>query len=433
MAGPRLHRILSRHGAAFSSHCTISAAVIAWTAACLSLCSGVGDFPPRSRCGSWIAGPCNAGPLTSELEFGLQVLELRRKIKLELKEMLSARGLSISGKKADLVQRLHAADVCTGDDRTGSLEVTSTEQEIGFAVGMEVEVEWGSHWYLATILELSADGKTCTARYHETGDEETSINVGKRLRKVMQPWLKQGMKVETNHEETWYLCKVLWVSNDGKMCTIKYNEGGAVEKDVNVATRVRATDRTEKDHLASRISWKCLQVGQKLRGTVIDIRAFGIFVDVGTERDGLVHRSRVSGRYADNLQDLVAIGDDVDVWVSRISGDHKLELSMVEHKFRTARDRITRDVSDFVGLPPAEWLAGTVRGFTSYGIFVDVSPPGGKGLAQKGVVHVTEISDEYVECPSKAGYKDGQEISVRVLRADTKSGRLDLSLKEPKP
>lgn len=57
-----------------------------------------------------------------------------------------------------------------------------------------------------------------------------------------------------------------------------------------------------------------------------------------------------------------------------------------------------------------------------------------RGLHRReGVVHVTEISEEYVECPSKAGYKDGQVINVRVLRADTTSGRLDLSVKEPKP
>eukprot|EP00933_Yihiella_yeosuensis_P016114 TRINITY_DN13891_c0_g1_i1.p1 TRINITY_DN13891_c0_g1~~TRINITY_DN13891_c0_g1_i1.p1 ORF type:complete len:543 (-),score=116.49 TRINITY_DN13891_c0_g1_i1:209-1837(-) len=72
-----------------------------------------------------------------------------------------------------------------------------------------------------------------------------------------------------------------------------------------------------------------LTVGQELEGTVTGVRDFGVFVDVGSERNGLVHVSRLANTFVDNVEDFAKMGDEVKVWVSDIR-DGKLALSMVD-------------------------------------------------------------------------------------------------------
>jgi len=74
-----------------------------------------------------------------------------------------------------------------------------------------------------------------------------------------------------------------------------------------------------------------LQVGDELEGTVDGVREFGCFVNVGSERSGLVHISRMSDGFVDNPHDFVSEGQKVTVWVSSVD-DNKLGLSLVKDK-----------------------------------------------------------------------------------------------------
>ena len=59
-----------------------------------------------------------------------------------------------------------------------------------------------------------------------------------------------------------------------------------------------------------------LEVGQQIRGRVISVKDFGMFVDVGSRKDGLVHVKDVSKDYfIQDLQSRFLPGQDVDVWV----------------------------------------------------------------------------------------------------------------------
>ena len=67
-----------------------------------------------------------------------------------------------------------------------------------------------------------------------------------------------------------------------------------------------------------------------MRGRIISIKDFGLFVDVGTKRDGLVHVKDVSKDYFINqLHTKFAPGQDVDVWVKFCEPkSYKLGLQM---------------------------------------------------------------------------------------------------------
>ena len=69
----------------------------------------------------------------------------------------------------------------------------------------------------------------------------------------------------------------------------------------------------------------------ELRGTVLNVVDFGAFVDVGLSDSGLVHVSQLSSGYVRNPHDVVAVGDQVRVWVVSIDKDRRrVALTMIE-------------------------------------------------------------------------------------------------------
>jgi uncharacterized protein len=72
-----------------------------------------------------------------------------------------------------------------------------------------------------------------------------------------------------------------------------------------------------------------LSAGMELTGTVRNVVDFGAFVDIGVKQDGLVHVSKLSNRFVRHPSEVVAVGDNVRVWVVGVQG-HKIALSMVK-------------------------------------------------------------------------------------------------------
>lgn len=69
-------------------------------------------------------------------------------------------------------------------------------------------------------------------------------------------------------------------------------------------------------------------------------------------------------------------------------------------------------------------VEGIVSGITNFGAFIQL-PEG-----ETGLVHISEISHEYVSDISKH-LKKGQKVKVKVLSID--KGRLNLSIRQAKP
>ena len=68
----------------------------------------------------------------------------------------------------------------------------------------------------------------------------------------------------------------------------------------------------------------------ELRGTVLNVVDFGAFVDVGLSDSGLVHISQLSAGYVRDPHDVVAVGDQVRVWVASIDKERRrVALTMI--------------------------------------------------------------------------------------------------------
>lgn len=77
------------------------------------------------------------------------------------------------------------------------------------------------------------------------------------------------------------------------------------------------------------LKFEDIKIGDVLKGTVRNVTAFGAFVDIGLHNDGLVHISELSKKYVKDPNEIVSVGDVVEVKViSKEDKQEKISLSM---------------------------------------------------------------------------------------------------------
>lgn len=71
-----------------------------------------------------------------------------------------------------------------------------------------------------------------------------------------------------------------------------------------------------------------LTVGQIVEGKISGITNFGVFVDLGEGKSGLVHISEVARSYVNDIKEFVKVNDVVKMKVLTIGDDGKISLSI---------------------------------------------------------------------------------------------------------
>jgi predicted RNA-binding protein with RPS1 domain len=75
-----------------------------------------------------------------------------------------------------------------------------------------------------------------------------------------------------------------------------------------------------------------IAVGNILEGTVVGVQSFGAFVNIGENKQGLVHISQIASSYVEDINQFVKVGDKVTVKVLEIKSDGKISLTMRIHE-----------------------------------------------------------------------------------------------------
>ena len=164
---------------------------------------------------------------------------------------------------------------------------------------------------------------------------------------------------------------------------------------------------------ASPRSLEELQVGQELQGTVSKVELFGAFVNIGAEREGLVHISNLRKERVNRVEDVISSGQTVTVWVSKVdAASGRVELTMI------------RPVQlKWADIKPGLRTQGTVVKLEKFGAFVDI------GAERPGLVHVSEMSNDYVANPAQIA-REGDKVSVTVLEVDRAKRQIRLTMKQ---
>ena len=159
-----------------------------------------------------------------------------------------------------------------------------------------------------------------------------------------------------------------------------------------------------------------LQPKARLTGKVIKTTIAGAIVDVGQKIPGVIHISQLQKDPVNRVEDIIQVGQEVTVWVRRVHDD-RVELTMIEPLSLEWRE-----------LKPDMIVKGKVSRLETYGAFVEI------GAERPGLVHVSEISHDYVKNPAEV-LKVNDEVEAKILDVDRRKKQIRLSIKAalPKP
>jgi small subunit ribosomal protein S1 len=162
-----------------------------------------------------------------------------------------------------------------------------------------------------------------------------------------------------------------------------------------------------------------LTEGEVRHGKVTGISSFGAFVDLGGA-DGLIHVSEFSWSPIRAPEDVVKIGEELDVYVLRVDAENKkiaLSLRRLQPEpWETIEQRYK--IGDLVD--------ATVTKLTNFGAFARVE--GVEGSVE-GLIHISELSSRMIGHPREV-VSEGEAVKVKVLRIEPERRRLGLSLKQ---
>ncbi|MBC7265197.1 MAG: S1 RNA-binding domain-containing protein [Chloroflexi bacterium] len=177
----------------------------------------------------------------------------------------------------------------------------------------------------------------------------------------------------------------------------------------------RAAQREWKEERREKLLAE-LKVGDICHGKVTSLCDFGLFVDLGGI-EGLVHMSELSWERVEKVSDVHQIGDEVEVYVMGVDQE---------------RGRIALSLKR---LQPEPWCAieqryqvgqlvegATITKLTSFGAFARLDD----GI--EGLIHISELSPERINHPREV-VKEGDVLTLRVIRIDSARRRLGLSLR----
>ena len=101
-----------------------------------------------------------------------------------------------------------------------------------------------------------------------------------------------------------------------------------IEDDGKIFIYASNSNDAEKAQKIIKNITKEIEVGEVYEGKVIRITSFGAFIDLGAEKEGLLHISKISNKRIDKVEDVLKIGEDVKVKVYEIDEQGRINLTM---------------------------------------------------------------------------------------------------------
>ena len=103
-----------------------------------------------------------------------------------------------------------------------------------------------------------------------------------------------------------------------------------VEDDGRVFVFGRNRENVEKARLDIELITKDPEVGERFKGKVVKIMNFGAFVQLVPGKDGLIHISKLSKGRVDRVEDVVNVGDIVEVEIEAIDNMGRINLRAID-------------------------------------------------------------------------------------------------------
>ena len=161
--------------------------------------------------------------------------------------------------------------------------------------------------------------------------------------------------------------------------------------------------------------WETIAVGDRFTGVVKSLTSYGAFVDIGGV-DGMIHISELSWQRIKNPQEVVLVGDTVEVYVKALDPE-KRKISL-GYKKPEENPWVIFENNYKVG----DTVKVTIVSMTTYGAFARIIP----GI--DGLIHISQIADKHVAKPQDE-LTVGQEVEAKIIAVDLDKKRVSLSIR----
>lgn len=178
----------------------------------------------------------------------------------------------------------------------------------------------------------------------------------------------------------------------------------------------RAAAREQRESRKEKLVQE-LRVGEVREGRVVSLVDFGAFVDIGGA-EGLVHLTEISWQHVNHPRDALKVGEELRVEVISVDRERKRIGLSIRRQAADPWDTVAIDYK--VG----QLVQGLVTKLTNFGAFARlVAAPEIEGL-----IHISELSEQRISHPRDV-VKEGETLTLRVVKMDVAARRLGLSLK----
>ena len=175
--------------------------------------------------------------------------------------------------------------------------------------------------------------------------------------------------------------------------------------DVNAEARKAAREKI----------WSEIEVGKKYTGTVKSLTSYGAFVDIGGV-DGMIHISELSWGRIKTPDEVVKVGDSVEVFVIKLDTEKKkISLGYKTNEMNPWFQFTTKySVGDTAKVKIVK--------IVDFGAFAEILP------GVDGLIHISQLADRRVDKVADA-VAEGQEVEAKIIEVDADRKRISLSIR----
>jgi small subunit ribosomal protein S1 len=306
------------------------------------------------------------------------------------------------------------------------LESISSEERAGFTVGQEIPV------YILAAEDPNGNVVLSYARAREEKDwEEVEqllasgqaydskvigynkggliVPVGRLRGFVPASQISQTRRVGADSDSP----DQRWGKMVGEPMTVRVVEVDRARRRLILSERqaLQETRESLKDRLLDE-----LHEGMVRTGRVTSLADFGAFVNIDGA-DGLVHLSEISWERIQHPNEVLKVGQEVQVKVVSIDHERKrigLSIRQLE------QDPWTQKISH---LKEGMLVEGKITHLTKFGAFANL------GDDIEGLIHVSELSEQRVAHPKEVLH-EGDVVTLRIIKIDPERRRIGLSLRK---
>ena len=181
-----------------------------------------------------------------------------------------------------------------------------------------------------------------------------------------------------------------------------------------VVGSIRAVTAEARKAAAEKI-WAEIEVGKKYQGVVKSLTSYGAFVDIGGV-DGMVHVSELSWSRIKTPADVVAVGDEIEVYV--ISFDPEKRKISLGYKTDATNPWTIFTTNYHIG----DVCEVKIVKLMTFGAFAEIIP----GI--DGLIHISQIADRRIGKPEDV-LTEGRTVDVKIIDIDTEKKRISLSIR----